>query len=106
MEMRGDGVGNEEGRTRERSRISRPWSEGRWKIQSHGLCDGVVDPDMNSESSALRLRKIEGGRPLPALGAATIADPGRMSWASLKPVRVDANTEVEASEVYVALRRR
>jgi hypothetical protein len=104
--MRGDGVGNEEGSTSERSRISRPWREGRWKTQSHGLCEGVVDPVMNSESSALRLRKIEGGRPLPALGAATTADPGRISWASLKAVRVEANTEVEASEEYVALRRR
>lgn len=96
-EVRGEGLGKEDGRTRERSRMSSPWSEWSWKTQSHGDWDGVVARDKEPDSKESRPRRVDGGRPLAefeAVGAVV----GRISWASLRPVNVDANTEVGAPD--------
>jgi hypothetical protein len=97
VEIRGDGAGKEDGRTRERSRISRPCREGSWKIQSHGDWDGVVARDREPDSKDSRPSWAGGGRPL-AEFEIVVAAVGRMSWASLRPVRVDAKTEVGAPD--------
>lgn len=97
VEIRGEGAGKEDGRTRERSRISRPWREGSWKIQSHGDWDGVAAREREPESKDSRPSWADGGRPLAEVETVAAAV-GRMSWASLRPVRVEANMEVGAPD--------
>lgn len=97
LDMRGEGVGKEDGRTRERSRMSSPWREGSWKIQSHGDWEGVVARDKELDTKESRPRRVDGGRPLAEFeGVGAVV--GRISWASLRPVRVDAKTEVGAPD--------
>jgi hypothetical protein len=77
--------------------MSRPWRVGRLKIQSQGDWEGVEAVGEVAERRVVRVGQAEGGRPFAWFEVVTV-EVGRMSWASLRPVRVEAKTEVEEPE--------
>jgi hypothetical protein len=76
--------------------MSRDCREGREKIQSHGLLSGVDPAERVVESCFVLLGQADGGRPFVWFEDAVVV--GRISWASLKPVRVDAKTDVDVPD--------
>lgn len=99
-----DIVGKEDGMTSERSRMSRPRREERWKIQSQRLFAEGLDGFPVCES----MERESGPRVIWLFARVTIeagfAAEG-LSCMSLRPVKVDTKTE-EPVGLYVVLRRR
>lgn len=100
-----DIVGKEEGMTSERSRMSRPRRQGRWKIQSQRLFAEGVDGFPVCES----MERESGARVIWLFASVTVeagfvVEEG-LSCVSLRPVKVDTKTE-EPVGLYVVLRRR
>lgn len=93
-------VGNEEGMTRDRSRISNPRREVRWKTQSHIFCEvallglpvcGSIDDERRS--AIWVLASAAGGAGLLLFPVEADLDEDRTSCDSLRPEKVDTKTD-------------
>lgn len=93
-------VGNEDGITRDRSRISNPRREARWKTQSHIFCEAALLGFPVCESIDDERRRAIGVLASAAGGAGLLLFPveadlveDRTSCDSLRPENVDTKTD-------------